>query len=293
MSIPDIKLLKESNDCSISHIKNATNKDLIDDNVCLDVNVIKNILEIIPKSKINKEINKEINLIDSYLKIRENNNCDDDICLIKIIENKIPEQLKNIINKNIDENFKPIGPANSKKWFNNDNIDHTFYHMELAYPEYIHIPYQMIDFNKFDNPLNNLNVKELLDNGKKMTGCVLNTDVSTGIGLHWFCVFIDMRDIKNVTIEFFNSSGNLPRPSVHEWMIKMENQFSNLNIKCKRVIVSKNRHQKSDTECGPYSCYFIIQRIQNTPYNVFLENRIPDEKMYEIRKSLFRIDTTK
>jgi hypothetical protein len=177
--------------------------------------------------------------------------------------------------------------------------------MEIGYPNYYHIDFQMIDFMELKTPLATLNLAKFLSpkdsslflsqsdknaalpKNKNKIGCVLNTDVSTGKGIHWFCVFIDMsKDV--ISIEFFNSSGNKPKPPVHQWMIQMEEQCNNMGKKCERIIASQNRHQYSDTECGPYSCYYILSRIQDVPYQYFMNNRIPDEKVTELRKQIFR-----
>ena len=197
-------------------------------------------------------------------------------------KNILPEE---VIEKEKEINIKPDGPHNSNKWFNNFNIDEVFKQMEIAYPNYLHINFQMIDFMDLKTELALLDLSEIPKNKNKI-GCVLNTDVSTGNGIHWFCVFIDMsKDI--ISIEFFNSSGNKPKPPVHMWMIKMEEQCARMGRKSERIISSQNRHQYSDTECGPYSCYYILCRIQDVPYSYFMKNRIPDEHVTNLRKKIF------
>ncbi len=288
-NLPDIKFISEKNDCSIvSVINNKNNKDKLDENICISDKLINIIVDKIETKNQNQNQNNNKNKneekIETYKEIRDNMGCDNDICILDLIKEKniISET---VIDKELEINIKPEGPFNSNKWFNNSNIDDIFKQMELAYPNYHHINFQMIDFMDLKTELATLELKNLPENKNKI-GCVLNTDVSTGKGIHWFAVFIDLSK-EIVSIEFFNSSGNKPRTPVHEWMIKMEEQCHNMGRKAQRIIASQNRHQYSDTECGPYSCFYILCRIQDVPYSYFMNNRIPDEHVTNLRKKIF------
>ena len=71
-------------------------------------------------------------------------------------------------------------------------------------------------------------------------------------------------------------------------MLKQKNICEQNNIKCDIIIASAFRHQLSDTECGPYACYYISKRVEGTPYSYFQKNRIPDEIVTDFRKYMFR-----
>jgi hypothetical protein len=43
-----------------------------------------------------------------------------------------------------------------------------------------------------------------------------------------------------------------------------------------------------NSSCGPYSLYYIISRLEGVSSDAFQKNRIPDHKMWEFRKILFR-----
>lgn len=215
--------------------------------------------------------------------IKKESNCNDDVCLLEKIP--IPDKIK-------DEEMlriKPEGPRNSNKWYSNFNIDDYFEIIEKTYPSYLHIPFTTIDFEKIHDKLSQVSVLDLIKLEKKQLGCVINTDTSEGKGKHWFCVFMNyVPENKSCTVEFFNSSGNKPKIEVHSWMLKQKNICENNNIKCDIVIASAFRHQLSDTECGPYSCYYIFKRVTGTPYEYFKSNRIPDEVVEDFRKYMFR-----
>jgi hypothetical protein len=48
------------------------------------------------------------------------------------------------------------------------------------------------------------------------------------------------------------------------------------------------RSQYSNTECGMYSLYFIINMINGVPFRKFVKRRIPDKDMLELRKVIFQ-----
>ena len=49
----------------------------------------------------------------------------------------------------------------------------------------------------------------------------------------------------------------------------------------------KRRHQYSESECGMYSLYFIIQLLKDRPMSMFQKQRIKDERMQRLRKMYF------
>ena len=193
--------------------------------------------------------------------------------------------------------FKPEGPHDNDNLLNNINIDQCLTQYTHASKNFHHIPFQMIDFAYTDNghnPLNKLNVQQdMFAKRKNCFGVVLNTDVSTGPGKHWFCLFGDFRNPKHATLEFFNSSGNIPVQEVHEFLLKLQKQVEyECNCECTVEIVSNIQIQNSRTECGPYSLYYIISRLNGIPLDtirtIIRTRGIPDEKMLEFRKHLFR-----
>ena len=72
-------------------------------------------------------------------------------------------------------------------------------------------------------------------------------------------------------------------------MNRVISQARNLGIKLK-AIHNKRQHQRTDTECGMYSLYTIIELLENkkTP-QYFQKHRIPDKEMERLRKIYFNI----
>jgi hypothetical protein len=225
-------------------------------------------------------------IINSYLKDHKTS-CKTELCLLNDVTfqkySKIPiNELKDIIKKN----FKPIGPKNTLEWLNNINIDDTLKQWEMEFNKndnksFMMIPYAMDDFQTYDHPLNKLiDMIMKISNYIKYIACVLNTDMSTGSGKHWVCIFIDRI---NYTIEYFDSGGALPSTNVNDYLVK----FVDTNDLYKIIIVNKFRHQYKTSECGVYCLWYIRQRLEGKSYKTITFKRIPDEDMEIFRLYLF------
>lgn len=197
--------------------------------------------------------------------------------------------------------FKPIGPCNSTKLLNNFNIDNTLHQWEinsliLFKKKFKHIPFQMIDFLEDHNSeLANLDiVKDIIKQGYNCFGVVLNTDISSGPGKHWFCIFGDFGHKGTETdpfiLEYFNSSGNPPMDSVRTWLSQAEYELAKQGYHCKIIKSIKSRVQNSDTECGVFCLIYILSRLENKPHNWFEETGTSDNEMIKFRAQLFRCD---
>jgi hypothetical protein len=235
-------------------------------------------------------LNKQIDLLD-----------------LPIIKNK----LGGIIIGNELENFKPVDDKarTTNELINNIHIDEILKPYKKAYTDFYPIPFQMIDF--MDDPssaLRKLDFSELIKQGKTRFGVVLNTDVSTGRGKHWFGIFFDFRaesfstekptqeklleknDIKTNIIYFFNSSGRQPVPKLKEWIDKkIETLNSQLKKPTELIIVSTRQVQFDQTECGVYSLYFITWCVENPDKNPteFINQDLSYKKIFNYRRALF------
>ena len=88
---------------------------------------------------------------------------------------------------------------------------------------------------------------------KNLDFCVCNTDVSTGVGIHWFFI---LKSSKN-SIEVFDSLGIDPEKEKN-----IETYFKFRGIKSIQFNESVFQNQESNT-CGLFVIYFIWQRMFN------------------------------
>ena len=282
-----------------------------------------NITGVCSTKKTVTEIRSKLNIKDVsddivMHKAKEKTNCDSELCVLKTVnicaENKNASVMR----------IKPKGPAHNTNLLTNTNIDDVLARLSqlqcsdlhvrcktknshVGYnKEFYHMHFQMIDFAGEKDSSGNWAirqrmtiaptelgtismVKDVILKGFKTFGVVLNTDVRTGGGIHWFSLFCDFR--KNpCTIEYFNSSGNKPRTQIQDWLIKTAEEINSSTIcKAKIVILSGLVHQRdTESECGLYSLYYIWNRLNGVPAMSFQDKRIPDAKMTKFRDSCFR-----
>jgi Ulp1 protease family, C-terminal catalytic domain len=193
------------------------------------------------------------------------------------------------------KNFKPIGPTDHSL-FSNFHENTLLQHFAAFEPSFYPIDVQLMDFTephyKFNRKLLDFlscNVDKIISGEIKTAGCILNTLRSDGslsrVG-HWVAMFMDFRT--NPTIEYFNSSGKSAPKEVFVWMEEFCVKFTEATGKsCTAVNVSNVVHQKSDTECGAYSIYYVSARMLGFPYKKFREKPIPDSVVNKFRSYAF------
>lgn len=247
--------------------------------------------------------------------------CKDDHCVIVKSSNMLPKESS----KEKLTAFKIDGPTD-KKLLNNYNIDTTLKQWEAKFDGtakendsiFFAYNFNMKEFktkswsggkviNEPDT-LESIKFEDLyyaekpihrkgeIVNDRKFNcaGCVVNTDSYYGGGKHWMAFFLDWRDPHSGwTVEFFNSSGNNPASHWVEFMTSMTSQMRNIATKeginppISQVVVNRRQMQKSKTECGLYSLFYIWSRINKFPYTHFQKYQIRDKYMYEFRQHIF------
>jgi hypothetical protein len=204
----------------------------------------------------------------------------------------------NFCDKILKDKFIIEGPANSTALLDNNNIDETLalwakHSQKLFNKKFYAIPFQMIDFNIQNTQLANLDMYDLIRDKYDCFGVVLNTDVSSGPGKHWLCLYGDLQHLgeKNdpYTIEFFNSSGNPAVDEITVWMEAQSHSMLKNHKKYVEIIRSAPRRlQHSKSECGMFSLIYIRSRLENKPHNWFYTAKIDDKDMIRYRKKIFR-----
>ena len=217
----------------------------------------------------------------------------------------------------LELNFKPPGPRNHTGLLSNVNIDSVLHQWsQKEFNDFYPCPFSMADFNTNGDLFGAIDVSELRAKNPpwRTFGCVHNTDTSRGPGTHWVAVFVDMREWP-WSVEYFNSSGRPPATAMVRWMERTRMQLINRLGKSVygfadtdnenhsentrenhsektvfTVAVTSVMHQQSQTECGPYSLYYIRRRLEGAPYTDFMTSkfRIPDAAMVEFRRHMFR-----
>lgn len=233
--------------------------------------------------------------------IKADLNCSTEECVLKSPEFATDEK-KELIDESLIR-IKPDGPANSTKLLNNENIDEVLEKLTYMHKKFYHMHFQMIDFagekDSSGNWITKKNIRitptelgtidmanDIISKGYTSFAVVMNTDVRTNGGIHWFSLYCDFSK-SPFTVEYFNSSGYKPVAQIQDWLIKTKDNIDNNNYKATIVILSGVSHQQSETECGLYSLYYIWNRLNGIPAEKFQEKKIPDKMMYDFRKKCF------
>ena len=96
-----------------------------------------------------------------------------------------------------------------------------------------------------------INLKDLEKQGKRQIGIVFNTDIHTGPGQHWMCVFCDL---DHPRITYFDSYAKRPEKEIQILMKRWKEQWDATKIHKKpmKLTYNKTRHQYENSECGMY-----------------------------------------
>lgn len=256
----------------------------------------------------------------------DNKECDDEIgqhkelCMIKSAAASSPKEVSDILKQYILQCFKPETESlKGTYWINNTEIDLIQSQFMFRFPNYYYAFIHMIDnveirsthYSKlipfYDKilPLKKIDfVSELNKSGKfnyngelKKFGFVVNTDVSSGNGIHWISFFIDFES-KPITLEYFNSSGRLlnddpNKKKFYMFLDKICNDLTYNGYPTKYITATRLQHQNDKTaNCGSYSLYYIWKRLNGTPQSYFETNEITDDEMEKFRGFLWRLSSS-
>jgi len=270
------------------------------DGVCISTKVLPAVALVTPL-----EAAEPLKIIEAAEKIL---GCDTESCVI--MHPKVHEAAKQLdvlkdLQHDLKYKFKPVGPRNSTALLSNVHIDAVMRQWATEFTDFYAAPFAMADFETNGDAFGKIKLADLYS-GKgsqnicRTFGCIHNTDVSRGRGIHWVAVFVDMRAPPESTIpwtlEYFNSAGRAPAVATTRWMerqradlIKLREELS-ASVAVEVWAVSNVSHQNSQTECGPYALYYIRRRLEGAAPKDFMDSDfiIPDSAMTEFRQYLFR-----
>ncbi len=226
-----------------------------------------------------------------HFKKRLSHICDRESCWLrsKFMEGHLDNELLNYT-------FAPSAPEDWKRtpneWLSSIDIESVMKQYENFYKCFEFLGPSPIDYNYHKlygecvwEELCKFNLSEQIKRNKNKIGIIFNTDSHDGSGEHWISMFVN---IKKGFIIYFDSNGNTAPKEVKELIETIVNQGKQLGIKF-NVMENKVEHQKSNTECGMYCLYFIIQMLKDVNYEYFLSNRIDDSEVFQLRQKYFNI----
>lgn len=182
---------------------------------------------------------------------------------------------------NLENKFAPVVPdewnLNKNAWLSNEDIDKVLKSFQHNFKKFYFFETAPIDFDKkYGNTclvhnLCSFDFDSLIPK-YDCYGVIFNTEASHEDGKHWISLFVS---IKKKHIYFYDSQpiGNKQPPK--EIMDLIKNKIN--KNKDYKIFINKKVHQKSNTECGMYGLYFILQMIKGESFHKFASKDIPDE----------------
>jgi hypothetical protein len=229
------------------------------------------------------------------IKEKMKDSCNNESCWIKQMVND------NKMNKEIlTHTFAPSSPQTWKKnpneWLSSVDIVKVMKQYENAYSCFEFIGPSPIDFDTrmlynecVWTELCNFEIAKYIKKGKNKIGIIFNTDPHYKDGSHWISLFINIR---KRFILYFDSNGDKTPKEITLLCTRILNQCKKIGINDMKFYENKLEHQKSNTECGMYSLFLIIQLIKDVrEYDYYMKNRIKDEDVERLRKEYFNEET--
>ena len=202
------------------------------------------------------------------------------------------------LNRILQNAFAPKSPTEWEKdpntWLTSIDIMNVMKQYEQKYKCFDFIGPSPIDFDKrlvdgecVWNELCSFHLASQMRSGKTKIGIIFNTDTHDKGGSHWISLFINIR---KKFIFFYDSVGTKAPPEVDTFAERVKEQGKKMNPPIEFTYDSNHptEHQYSNTECGVYSLYFIINMLRDKLTGDYLKkHKLRDKYIESFRKIFF------
>ena len=239
----------------------------------------------------NKIKSNDSKIIWDMLKKNMSNSCDKESCWLrsKFMEGNLDTELLNYT-------FAPKAPKEWKskpnEWLSSVDIESVMKQYEKYYRCFVFLGPSPIDYDVHKlygecvwEELCKFNLSKEIKKNKNKIGVIFNTHPHYKSGEHWISLFIN---IKKQFIIYFDSNGNKPPGKVTKFVNDVKSQGKQLGIDFK-YYENDIEHQETESECGMFSLYFIVEMLKDKNPTYFLENKINDEEVFKLRNKYFNI----
>jgi len=261
-------------------------------------NMSKNYIININNSRLhNDPINYKIYLLKEFsVKMKNLYKCTTQKCWIEqnfvnlildFAENKVHNKTDNTKLEQLTKyTFAPDGPK-CDEWLSTKNIEDYFDQIMKIDNNFKFLGAVPRDFDNLPIlGLSDLNFDKYANRGIHKFGIVFNLDKHTESGSHWVMMY---SDIKKGTVYFADSYGMKPNKEFIDLMNKFKKYIISKNI-TPDIKISNIKHQKSNSECGMYSMYFINFFRTGGLFENISNNKVPDSFVYNLREKYFYVD---
>ncbi|XWV26159.1 putative thiol protease [Tupanvirus soda lake] len=211
--------------------------------------------------------------------------CDgDQYCLTQqSFMNEIVKEMREDI---INNTFRSYGPDDPKEWLSTTDINNIMMQYENIYKKFKFFGAVPLNCNELSFcSLYKLDFDNYYKNDVHQVAVVFNLDKYGKPGSHWVALYID---IAKGEIYFCDSNGKQPTENIAHII----NQFIEFHKKRtgKNAIFKYNNipYQKDSSECGVYSCNFIIRKLAGETFDDIINNPLSFQDINSCRNIYFR-----
>lgn len=209
--------------------------------------------------------------------------CDTEYCAVKKLAGKSEKP-------NMLKFFKPDRPAawdkDPKQWLDTENIENVMEQYEEGFPDFAFLGAVPLDFDKtipewgqcVREEMCKLDLEKSAKKGKTKIGVIFNLDPHDKPGSHWVAAYID---IPTKSAYYYDSYGYRPEKEIADFLERCQAQG------CSKVYYNDIRHQRSESECGTYCMYMILNMLGGRPFQEICKDVVNDDVMNTFRDVLF------
>jgi len=209
--------------------------------------------------------------------------CDNEYCAVKkLAPTKDAKQMLTF--------FKPERPTawdkDPKQWLDTENIELVMKQYEAAYPHFAFLGAVPLDFDTtvpewgqcVSEEMCKLNLEQSMKQGKTDLGVIFNLDPHDKPGSHWVCAYVN---IPKKSAYYYDSYGYEPEEEIAAFLERVQQQG------CEHVYYNDIRHQRSESECGTYCMYVVLNLLGGRGFQEICKDVVSDEVMNTFRDVLF------
>jgi hypothetical protein len=202
-----------------------------------------------------------------------------EVCIAK-------QAFMNDIAKSDNDIFRVNGPHQATEWLNNQHIEGIMKQYEKVYSDFIFLGALPSNCHKHNLcSIYGANFDKYIKNGKKRVGIVYNLDKFGENGSHWVALFLDFDKKKAYYVD---STGHEPLSDFNEFIDTFKKYCKEKYNNDIEVKINNKKYQKDNSECGIYSCNFIIRILSGEKYEDIIENHLNFEEINSCRNVYFR-----
>jgi hypothetical protein len=206
----------------------------------------------------------------------------DEVCLS---EQAFMNQIVGSAYPTLIKNYRPIGPEKNE-WLWDSHIDEIMKQYHDVYPDFRFLGAVGLDCDERDFcVLSNFNFADLDKGGIKRIGIIFNLGKYGSGGSHWTASYCDLN---NGTIYYCDSGGKQPKANMNNFINAFKQYYESTYNRKPTYAYNKNSYQKDKSECGVYSCNFIIRSLRGESFEDIVSNPLNFSEISSCRNAYFR-----